>query len=133
MVMQVFANMLIEHNVQGGSIVNIASIIGKYGNIGQANYAASKAGVALLTKTACKEFGKFGIRCNSVLPGYIRTPMTATVPEKVVQKVLPQIPMNRFGETSGTGLQNKLNMHFIKKKIFKFFLKNFYFYILLFL
>lgn len=101
MVMQVFANMLIERNIQGGSIVNISSIIGKYGNIGQANYAASKAGVTLLTKTACKEFGIFGIRCNSVLPGFIKTPMTAAVPDKVVQKVLPLIALNRFGETSG--------------------------------
>lgn len=101
MVMQVFGKMLIEREIKGASIINISSIVGKYGNIGQANYSASKAAVVSLTKTACKEFGKFNIRCNSILPGFIKTPMTGTVPDKVVQKVLPQIPLGRFGEAAG--------------------------------
>ena len=66
-----------------GSIVNIASIVGKTGNIGQANYTASKAGVVGFTKTAAKELGKFGIRVNVILPGFIKTPMTDVVPDKV--------------------------------------------------
>lgn len=101
MVMQVFANMLIERDVKGASIINISSIVGKYGNIGQANYSASKAGVVTLTKTASKEFGKFGIRCNCILPGFINTPMTKLVPDKVIQKILPHIPSGRFGEANG--------------------------------
>lgn len=101
MVMQVFANMLLEKGIQGASIINISSIVGKYGNIGQANYSASKAGVITLTKTGCKEFGKFGIRCNCILPGFINTPMTKLVPDKVVQKIVPLIPLGRFGEATG--------------------------------
>ena len=66
-----------------GSIVNIASIVGKTGNIGQANYTASKAGVIGFTKTAAKELGRFGIRVNVILPGFIKTPMTDIVPDKV--------------------------------------------------
>ena len=66
-----------------GSIVNIASIVGKTGNIGQANYTASKAGVIGFTKTAAKELGRFGIRVNVILPGFIKTPMTDVVPDKV--------------------------------------------------
>lgn len=68
---------------QPGSIVNISSIVGKTGNIGQANYAASKAGVIAFTKTAAKELGKFGIRVNCVCPGFIQTAMTENLPEHV--------------------------------------------------
>ena len=66
-----------------GSIVNIASVVARTGNIGQANYTASKAGVIGFTKTAAKELGKFGIRVNVILPGFIKTPMTDVVPDKV--------------------------------------------------
>ena len=66
-----------------GSIVNIASIVARTGNIGQANYTASKAGVIGFTKTAAKELGRFGIRVNVILPGFIKTPMTDVVPDKV--------------------------------------------------
>merc|ERR1711915_493698 len=81
-----------------GSIVNIASIVGKTGNIGQANYTASKAGVIGFTKTAAKELGKFGIRVNVILPGFIKTPMTDVVPDKVKQLSLARIALGVHGE-----------------------------------
>lgn len=80
-----------------GSIINISSIIGKVGNLGQTNYAASKAGVIGLTQTVAKELGRHGIRCNSVLPGFIATPMTQKVPQKVIDKVTGMIPMGHMG------------------------------------
>merc|ERR1712126_62382 len=80
-----------------GSIVNIASIVGRTGNIGQANYTASKAGVIGFTKTAAKELGKFGIRVNVILPGFIKTPMTDVVPDKVKEAFVSQIPLGEFG------------------------------------
>ncbi|XP_026338430.1 (3R)-3-hydroxyacyl-CoA dehydrogenase isoform X1 [Ursus americanus] len=70
-----------------GSIINISSITGKVGNMGQTNYAASKAGVIGLTQTAARELGRHGIRCNSVLPGFITTPMTQKVPQQVLDKM----------------------------------------------
>merc|ERR1719378_1275843 len=76
-----------------GSIVNIASLVGKTGNIGQANYAASKAGVIGFTKTAAKELGSFGIRVNVILPGFIKTPMTDAVPDKIKVMARTQIPL----------------------------------------
>ncbi|KAK6640737.1 hypothetical protein RUM44_012434 [Polyplax serrata] len=96
LVMQNFAKLLIDNNMKG-SVVNIGSIIGKIGNIGQSNYAASKAGVELVTKSAAKEFGRYGIRCNAVLPGFIETPMVATVPEKVKNLFTKQICLGRLG------------------------------------
>ncbi|CAO2608937.1 (3R)-3-hydroxyacyl-CoA dehydrogenase [Lemmus lemmus] len=81
-----------------GSIINISSIIGKVGNIGQANYASSKAGVIGLTQTAARELGRHGIRCNSVLPGFITTPMTQKIPEKVKDKVTAMIPLGHMGD-----------------------------------
>ncbi|XP_045428764.1 (3R)-3-hydroxyacyl-CoA dehydrogenase isoform X1 [Pipistrellus kuhlii] len=69
-----------------GSIINISSIVGKVGNLGQTNYSASKAGVMGLTQTVARELGRHGIRCNSVLPGFITTPMTQKVPQKVLDK-----------------------------------------------
>lgn len=96
-----FANAIIENQISSASIINIASIVGKYGNIGQANYCASKAGVELLTKTAAKEFGKFSIRCNAILPGFIKSPMTDIIPEKVKEKFIPLIPCGRFGDPNG--------------------------------
>ncbi|MBV94331.1 E3 ubiquitin-protein ligase RING1, partial [Eschrichtius robustus] len=81
-----------------GSIINISSIVGKVGNVGQTNYAASKAGVVGLTQTAARELGRHGIRCNSVLPGFIKTPMTQKVPQKVLDKVTGMIPMGHMGD-----------------------------------
>jgi NAD(P)-dependent dehydrogenase (short-subunit alcohol dehydrogenase family) len=85
-------------DASGASIVNIASMVGKNGNLGQANYAASKAGVIGFTKTAAKELARDAVRCNVVLPGFITTPMTAAVPEKVLQRIIPTVPMARMGE-----------------------------------
>lgn len=95
--MQEFANAIVERNLSNSSIINLGSIIGKIGNIGQVNYAASKAGVEAMTKTAAKEFGKFGIRTNCILPGFIDTPMTETVPQKVKDIMMMQCPLRRFG------------------------------------
>jgi 17beta-estradiol 17-dehydrogenase/3alpha(17beta)-hydroxysteroid dehydrogenase (NAD+) len=81
-----------------GSIINIASVVGKYGNVGQANYSASKAGVEGFTRTAAKELGRYKIRCNSILPGYIVTPMTDKVPEKYLDLMLKMIPLGRLGD-----------------------------------
>lgn len=92
---------MVENEITNGSVVNIASIVGKYGNIGQANYTASKAGVEAMSKTAAKEFGKFGIRCNAVLPGVIKSPMTDAVPEKVRAKFLEAIALKRLGDPRG--------------------------------
>lgn len=82
-----------------GNIVNVSSVVGVYGNIGQTNYAASKAGVIGLTKTWAKEFAKKGIRVNSVAPGFIKTPMTEKVPEKVLEIMISKTPMGRMGES----------------------------------
>lgn len=100
---QQFAKAMMEHDVKDGSIVNISSIMGKIGSHGLANYSASKAGVDALTKTASKEFGKFGIRVNSILPGFIRTPMTDPVPDKVKALFIQSVSLRRFGEASEVG------------------------------
>jgi 3-oxoacyl-[acyl-carrier protein] reductase len=80
-----------------GRIVNITSIIGQIGNFGQANYAASKAGLAAFTKSLAKELVSRGITVNCVAPGFIETEMVTAIPEKVRGKLLEQIPMKRFG------------------------------------
>lgn len=79
------------------SIINIGSVVGSYGNIGQSNYAASKGGVASFTKSLAKEMARYNIRANSVVPGFIDTPMTRAVPEKVKEKMLQKIYLNRLG------------------------------------
>ncbi len=82
-----------------GRIVNISSIVAFMGNIGQANYSASKAGIAGLTKTTAKEYANRGITVNAVAPGFIMTAMTETIPENIKNEMLKSIPMNRFGTT----------------------------------
>ena len=82
----------------GGKIINISSIVGEIGNIGQANYAASKGGVISFTKTIAKEYASEGIIVNAVAPGFIRTKMVENIPEKVIEKILKQIPLGRLGE-----------------------------------
>lgn len=82
---------------RSGRIVNIASIVGLMGNAGQANYAASKAGVIGLTKTTAREFAARGITVNAVAPGFIATAMTEAIPEKAKEELNAQIPMGRLG------------------------------------
>ena len=83
----------------GGKIVNISSISAETGNIGQSNYSAAKGGIISFTKTVAKEYAKYGITVNAVAPGFIKTKMLETVPEKVMQKIIGQIPLGRLGET----------------------------------
>jgi 3-oxoacyl-[acyl-carrier protein] reductase len=82
---------------RSGAIVNIASIIGLIGNAGQCNYAASKAGVIALTKSAAKELAPRGIRVNAVAPGFIQSAMTEALSEDVRNRMLDAIPAKRFG------------------------------------
>ena len=82
---------------RSGRIISIASIIGLMGNWGQANYAASKAGIIALTKTVAKELASRNINANSVAPGFIQTDMTAKLPENVKSKMMEAIPMAKLG------------------------------------
>ena len=81
----------------GGSIINIASVVGIMGNAGQANYTASKGGVIALTKTTAKELGSRNVRCNAVAPGFIQSKMTDVLPEDVKKAYMDTIPLKRFG------------------------------------
>jgi 3-oxoacyl-[acyl-carrier protein] reductase len=81
-----------------GRIVNIASVVGQAGSPGQANYAASKAGLIGMTKSLAQEVGSRGITVNAVAPGYIATDMTKGLPEELKQKMLASIPLQRMGE-----------------------------------
>lgn len=84
----------------GGSIINIASVVGEFGNIGQANYSASKAGVIGVTKTWAKEFARKGVpvRVNSIAPGYIMTDMMQTVPQDLLDKFATLTMLGRLGQ-----------------------------------
>ncbi|XP_041973926.1 estradiol 17-beta-dehydrogenase 8 [Aricia agestis] len=97
LIMQTFGKAMADAKTPG-SIVNISSIVGKYGNIGQSNYAASKAGVVAMTQTAAKELGKLNIRVNAILPGFVNTPIISTVPDKVKEQMLKLVPLQRLGE-----------------------------------
>jgi 3-oxoacyl-[acyl-carrier protein] reductase len=83
---------------RSGKIVSIASVVGEMGNAGQVNYSASKAGVIGLTKTIAREFAQRGINVNAIAPGYIETPMTEVLPEKVKEDLKRLIPMERLGK-----------------------------------
>lgn len=92
---QAFERVMIKQ--RSGRIINIGSVAGLMGNAGQANYAASKAGVLGLTKTIARELASRGVTCNVVAPGFIDTDMTEVLPEKIKQAVVTQIPAGKFG------------------------------------
>lgn len=84
---------------RNGSIINMASVVGVHGNAGQANYAASKAGMIALAKSVAQEMGSKGIRANAIAPGFIETAMTAALPADVLEEWKKKIPMRRGGKT----------------------------------
>ena len=81
-----------------GSVVCISSISGEKGNLGQTNYSATKAGVIGLIKSLSREGARYGVRANAVAPGFISTPMTEAMPDKVKDKIISEIPFRRFGK-----------------------------------
>ncbi|MCD8238574.1 MAG: 3-oxoacyl-[acyl-carrier-protein] reductase [Clostridiales bacterium] len=80
-----------------GAIINLSSVVGLMGNVGQLNYSASKAGVLGITKSAARELGGRGITCNAIAPGFIKTPMTDVLSDDVKSAMLAQIPLGRQG------------------------------------
>ena len=81
-----------------GRIVNVSSIVGLLGNAGQANYAASKAGIIGFTKSVAREVAGRGITANAIAPGYVETDLTGSLPESIKEQILGQVPVGRFGE-----------------------------------
>lgn len=92
------ASLAMREQGTGGSIVNMSSLSGKVGNLGQTNYSAAKAGIVGLTKAAAKEVARAGIRVNAIQPGMIRTPMTEAMPADIFTEQERQIPFGRAGE-----------------------------------
>ncbi len=93
---QAVVDIMVEQGA--GVILNASSVVGIYGNFGQTNYAASKFGVIGFTKTWGRELGPKGVRVNAVAPGFVETPILATVPEKVLQHMRDQVPLHRLGK-----------------------------------
>ncbi|MGA9383694.1 MAG: SDR family oxidoreductase, partial [Candidatus Sulfotelmatobacter sp.] len=93
------ARAVVPHMIRsgGGIILNAASIVGLYGNFGQTNYAAAKAGVIAFTRTWSRELGKRNIRVNAVAPGFIATELVRSMPEKVIQNMVSHTPLGRMG------------------------------------
>lgn len=91
------ASLVMKNSGRGGVILNAASVVAHYGNFGQSNYVATKAAVIGLTKTLSKELGRFGIRVNSVAPGFIGTEMVKKMPEKVIAMMNEKTPLQRIG------------------------------------
>ena len=83
---------------RSGAIINISSIVGIMGNIGQVNYAASKSGIIGMTKSIAREVASRGITCNAIAPGFIETDMTAVLKEDIVKQMIAQIPMKKLGQ-----------------------------------
>lgn len=90
------AKMMVKQ--RSGNIINISSVVGIIGNVGQANYSASKAGMIGFTKSLAKELASRNIRVNAIAPGFIKTDMTEVLSEKVKEAMLSSIPLGRFGE-----------------------------------
>ena len=91
---------VVPHMIRGGGgvILNASSIVGLYGNFGQTNYAATKAGVISFTKTWARELGKYNIRVNAVAPGFVGTDMVRAMPPKIVESMAQKTPLARIGE-----------------------------------
>jgi 3-oxoacyl-[acyl-carrier protein] reductase len=92
---QAVADTMVEQG--SGSILNASSVVGIYGNFGQTNYAATKFGVIGFTKTWSRELGPKGVRVNAVAPGFVETPILATVPDKVLDQMRDSVPLRRLG------------------------------------
>jgi len=90
---------VVPHMIRGGGgvILNASSVVGLYGNFGQTNYAAAKAGVVAFTRTWSRELGKHNIRVNAVAPGFIATEMVRSIPEKIIQGMVAHTPLGRMG------------------------------------
>jgi 3-oxoacyl-[acyl-carrier protein] reductase len=85
-------------NQKDGVIISISSVVGEMGNIGQANYAATKAGIIGFTKTMARELARNNIRVNAVAPGFVETEMVTSIPEDIQNQIKTQIPLGRFGK-----------------------------------
>lgn len=94
------ARAVVPHMIRagGGVILNASSVVGLYGNFGQTNYVATKAGVIAMTKTWSRELGKFNIRVNAVAPGFIATEILRSMPDKIIQGMVGRTPLGRMGK-----------------------------------
>jgi 3-oxoacyl-[acyl-carrier protein] reductase len=93
---QIVAPHMIERG--NGAILSASSVVALYGNFGQTNYAATKAAIVAMTKTWARELGPKGVRVNAVAPGFIQTPMLATIPDKVMEQMAERVPLRRLGQ-----------------------------------